>query len=203
MNCHRNREWHWSPEIRSRGGFLQTEELDTELSTAINGGGMWALGMCASTYWLSGSVWGQAQGWQSSGVPTPGSPKKPGAHSSQKSPCVLCRQFCNEMHIAFTNLHILSFHFKANISHVLFSCFIPGTCQSRGGRSQSGQSIHRVHSNPGINLLLHECIQVHNPKGNTRWFRYSYKLGHAFFTSAKMRRSTLFPEPAASCSTKC
>lgn len=43
-------------------------------------------------HWLSGSVWGQAQGWQSSGVPTVGSPKKPGAHCSHSSPWVLCRQ---------------------------------------------------------------------------------------------------------------
>lgn len=42
------------------------------------------------TNWLSGSVPGQAHGWQSSGVPAVGSPKKPSAHCSQSSPLVLC-----------------------------------------------------------------------------------------------------------------
>lgn len=60
---------------------------------------MWGLGIRASTYWLSGSVWGQAHGWQSSGVPAVGSPKKPGRHCSQSSPWVLCRQLWKEKHV--------------------------------------------------------------------------------------------------------
>lgn len=40
-------------------------------------------------HWFSGSEWGQAQGWQSSGVPTVASPKNPGAHCSHSSPWVL------------------------------------------------------------------------------------------------------------------
>lgn len=76
---------------RSRGSRRSGRTCDEDKSVSQRPTGEKRL-LGGGAHWLSGSVWGQAQGWQSSGVPTVGSPKKPGAHCSHSSPWVLCRQ---------------------------------------------------------------------------------------------------------------